>query len=160
MQAWKSSDDVTHEVKRTDLFYQRQHSNRTSKPTMAARRPLVRQARAHPDLRCSSYLHRSRSFCRTSKMSHAGSWRAACNATKYVLSFHFENPSVARGVTDPSVGSGALLGFVFIRHLPYGFFPRSRSCEALNAFAVISARYAASFFPTSIVRLIGVRLTP
>ena len=29
-------------------------------------------------------------FCRTSKMSHAGSWRAACNITKNVLPFHFE----------------------------------------------------------------------
>jgi hypothetical protein len=49
-------------------------------------------------------------------MSHAGSWRAACGITIYFLAFHLEAHSVARGVTDPGVGSGALLdafsGFV------------------------------------------------
>jgi hypothetical protein len=50
------------------------------------------------------------SFLRlTSKMSHDGSWRAACNNTIHFLWFHFETPSVARSVTDPGVGSGALL---------------------------------------------------
>jgi hypothetical protein len=43
-------------------------------------------------------------------MSHAGSWRAACSNTIHFPWFHFETLSVARGVTDPSVGSGALLG--------------------------------------------------
>ena len=43
-------------------------------------------------------------------MSHAGSWRAACRTTIHLLWFHFEAPSVARGVTDPGVGSGVLLG--------------------------------------------------
>ena len=43
-------------------------------------------------------------------MSHAGSWRAACNTTIHFLWLHFETPSKARGVTDPSVGSGALFG--------------------------------------------------
>jgi hypothetical protein len=43
-------------------------------------------------------------------MSHDGSWRAACNTTNRFLPFHFGDQSVARGVTDPSVGSGALFG--------------------------------------------------
>jgi hypothetical protein len=43
-------------------------------------------------------------------MSHAGSWRAACRTTIHFLPFHFEALSVARGVTDPGVGSGALFG--------------------------------------------------
>jgi hypothetical protein len=43
-------------------------------------------------------------------MSHAGRWRAACRTTIYLLWFHVEAPSIARGVTDPSVGSGALFG--------------------------------------------------
>jgi hypothetical protein len=43
-------------------------------------------------------------------MSHAGSWRAACSTTIHFRGFHFESPSVARGVTDPGVGSGALFG--------------------------------------------------
>jgi hypothetical protein len=42
-------------------------------------------------------------------MSHAGSWRASCGITIHFQWFHFETPSVARGVTDPGVGSGALL---------------------------------------------------
>jgi hypothetical protein len=42
-------------------------------------------------------------------MSHAGSWRAACNITIHFLKVHLEARSVARGVTDPGVGSGALL---------------------------------------------------
>jgi hypothetical protein len=45
-----------------------------------------------------------------SEMSHDGSWRASCRTTIHHLWFHFEAPSVARGVTDPSVGSGALFG--------------------------------------------------
>jgi hypothetical protein len=43
-------------------------------------------------------------------MSHAGSWRAACSLTINFLSLHFESHSIARGVTDPGVGSGALFG--------------------------------------------------
>jgi hypothetical protein len=45
-------------------------------------------------------------------MSHAGSWRAVCSITIHFPQFHFETPSIARGVTDPSVGSGALFGRV------------------------------------------------
>ena len=37
------------------------------------------------------YMHRSRSFCRTSKMSHAGTWRASCNNTLLIPWFHVEN---------------------------------------------------------------------
>ena len=47
-------------------------------------------------------------------MSHAGSWRAACSTTIRFLWFHFETHSAARGVTDPGVGSGALLGFALV----------------------------------------------
>ncbi len=54
-------------------------------------------------------------FCLTSKMSHAGSWRAACNPTICFPWFHLENPSVAHGVTDPGVDSGALLGGMGMR---------------------------------------------
>jgi hypothetical protein len=43
-------------------------------------------------------------------MSHDGSWRAACLTRNWILILHFETPSVARGVTGPGVGSGALLG--------------------------------------------------
>ena len=43
-------------------------------------------------------------------MSHACGRRDACRTTFWVLWFHFENPSIARGVTDIGVGSGALLG--------------------------------------------------
>ena len=43
-------------------------------------------------------------------MSHDGSWRASCRTTIHLRWFHFEAHSVARGVTDPSVGSGALFG--------------------------------------------------
>jgi hypothetical protein len=43
-------------------------------------------------------------------MSHDGSWRAACRTTIHFLWFHFKVHSIARDVTDPSVGSGALFG--------------------------------------------------
>ena len=46
----------------------------------------------------------------TSKMSHDAGRHAACIATIYVLWFHFDTLSKARGVTDGGVGSGALLG--------------------------------------------------
>ena len=49
-------------------------------------------------------------FWLTSEMSHAGSWRAACGVTIWILWFHFETTSIARGVTAMVVGSGALLG--------------------------------------------------
>jgi len=49
-------------------------------------------------------------ICRTSKMSHDGSWRAACLTRNWILILHLEAPSIARGVTAPGVGSGALLG--------------------------------------------------
>jgi hypothetical protein len=48
-------------------------------------------------------------FCRTSKMSHDGSWRAACLTRKWIPTFHFDSASVARGMPAPGVGSGALL---------------------------------------------------
>jgi hypothetical protein len=43
-------------------------------------------------------------------MSHAGIWRAACSITIYFPWIHFDTHSVARGVTDPGVGSGVLFG--------------------------------------------------
>jgi hypothetical protein len=49
-------------------------------------------------------------FWLTSKMSHDGIWRAACLNRNLIQILHFEVPSVARGVTDVGVGSGALLG--------------------------------------------------
>jgi hypothetical protein len=42
-------------------------------------------------------------------MSHDGTWRAACNVTTWILLFRCDHREVARGVTDPGVGSGALL---------------------------------------------------
>jgi len=44
-------------------------------------------------------------------MSHDRGRRAACGMTIWILPFHFETPSIARGVTAMVVGSGALLGF-------------------------------------------------
>ncbi len=52
----------------------------------------------------------SAQYCLTSKMSHDGSWRAACLIRFWIQSFHFEAPEEARGVTVPGVGSGALFG--------------------------------------------------
>ena len=49
-------------------------------------------------------------FCPTSKMSHAGSWRAACLNRNWIQILNFGALSAARGVTDPGVGSGALFG--------------------------------------------------
>ena len=43
-------------------------------------------------------------------MSHATGWRAACITTNHILGSHFDTPSIARGVTDGGVGSGALFG--------------------------------------------------
>ena len=42
-------------------------------------------------------------------MSHDGSWRAACLNRNWIRILHSESHSVARGVTAPGVGSGALL---------------------------------------------------
>jgi hypothetical protein len=47
-------------------------------------------------------------------MSHDGSWRAACSITIHFLWFQIEAPLVARGVTAPVVGSGALSGFFIL----------------------------------------------
>jgi hypothetical protein len=43
-------------------------------------------------------------------MSHDGSGHDSCLGSVDILWLHFEALSVARGVTDPGVGSGALLG--------------------------------------------------
>jgi hypothetical protein len=48
-------------------------------------------------------------------MSHAGSWRAACKVQISTPSFRFGHREEARSVTDPGVGSGALLGGSNIR---------------------------------------------
>src|SRR5688500_14242205 len=55
-------------------------------------------------------------------MSHDGSWRAACHITIYFLWLHFETLSIARGVTDPGVGSGALLARFYL--LASGILPK------------------------------------
>ena len=47
-------------------------------------------------------------------MSHAGSWRAARLIRDWILILHLEKPSIARGVTAPGVGSGALFGLFSI----------------------------------------------
>ena len=49
-------------------------------------------------------------FRPTSKMSHDGSWRAACRIRFSNEWFQFGHREVARSVTDPGVGSGALFG--------------------------------------------------
>ena len=51
-------------------------------------------------------------------MSHDGSGRDSCLRTISIRWFHFETPEVARGVTDPGVGSGALLGGLGIYRRP------------------------------------------
>jgi hypothetical protein len=48
-------------------------------------------------------------------MSHDGSWRAACDVMICIPQFHFDHREEARGVTDPGVGSGALLGDMVYR---------------------------------------------
>jgi hypothetical protein len=46
----------------------------------------------------------------TSKMSHDGSWHAACRIRLSNLWLRFGHRNVARSVTDPGVGSGVLFG--------------------------------------------------
>jgi hypothetical protein len=48
-------------------------------------------------------------------MSHARSWRDACFIRFKNQLFHFDFPSIARGVTAVGVGSGALLGRFFVK---------------------------------------------
>jgi hypothetical protein len=48
-------------------------------------------------------------------MSHAGSWRAACNMTIRIPLLQVDFHEEARGVTDPGVGSGALFGALAYR---------------------------------------------
>jgi len=48
-------------------------------------------------------------------MSHDGTWRAACLSLNWIRILHFEADSVARGVTGPGVGSGALLALGSVR---------------------------------------------
>jgi hypothetical protein len=68
-------------------------------------------------------------FCLTSKMSHAGIWRAACLNRNWIRILHFETHEVARGVTDVGVGSGALLGGL-------GSLPRNRPRISIKAASV------------------------
>jgi hypothetical protein len=51
-------------------------------------------------------------------MSHDGTWRAACLIRKLIRLIYLEVPSVARGVTGPGVGSGALLAVCFSEATP------------------------------------------
>src|SRR5260221_3164229 len=82
-------------------------------------------------------FHQRAGFCLTSKMSHDRGWRAACGMTIWILRFHFETLSVARGVTAMVVGSGALLGSFFIiclsRSATESFFPEGAQALARNA---------------------------
>jgi hypothetical protein len=45
-------------------------------------------------------------------MSHDGSWRAACDIKISIPPLRFDPHEEARSVTDPGVGSGALLGLL------------------------------------------------
>ena len=80
-------------------------------------------------------------------MSHDGSWRAACDIATWILLFHHDSPEEARGVTDPGVGSGALLGgFCLegaespVRDELRPFMP-SGERSALKAFSFIGVRF-------------------
>ena len=53
----------------------------------------------------------------TSKMSHASGWRAVCRSRFRIRFPNLEPHSVAHGVTDTGVGSGALLGLFFLLRL-------------------------------------------
>ena len=70
-----------------------------------------------PQIRRTINAH-ERIFCRTSKMSHDGSWRAACRSRISSLWFRFGHREGARSVTDPGVGSGALFG----HFMPMGLY--------------------------------------
>ena len=74
----------------------------------------MRQRRSIDGIHCrlaASFRNNAKHYvCLTSKMSHDGIWRAACLTTIPIPELHFEAPSIARGVTDVGVGSGALLG--------------------------------------------------
>jgi hypothetical protein len=45
-----------------------------------------------------------------SEMAHNRSWRAAGRNRNWILIFHFEVPSVARGVTAPAIDAATSLG--------------------------------------------------
>src|SRR4051812_18561403 len=61
----------------------------------------------------SSSVMKSAFIWLTSKMSHEHGRRGACGMTIWILRFHFESLSIARGVTGMLVGSsGRLVIFV------------------------------------------------
>src|SRR2546423_1581592 len=59
---------------------------------------------------------RNNLFCLTSKMSHAHGRHDSCGLRLIILRFRLIHPSLAGGVTDVGVGSGALFGVFFLRN--------------------------------------------
>src|SRR5215212_3055103 len=80
-------------------------TERTEKQTLRRKTQEAAQTDAKPSSSTEA-LEQQRTFCRTSEMSHDRGRRAACRTTIPIPWFHFENPSVARGVTAMVVGSG------------------------------------------------------
>jgi hypothetical protein len=75
-------------------------------------------------------------------MSHDGIWSAACHNRKWISNLHLVVLSVARGVTDVGVGSGAVLGRLFILTC-VGQFRAQASSQVLpsvNEFRLPSSR--------------------
>ena len=58
----------------------------------------------------TAMIHVLAFYCPTLKVSHDGSWRAACRMTIWIPGFHLEVDEGARGVKDPGVGCTDLLG--------------------------------------------------
>ena len=85
-------------------YWYRTHSEQCRPYRISSRLPLRLRS---PIVRIELLPH----FCPTSKMSHGLLGRDSCSITVLIRLLHFEGLSVARGVTERDVGSGALLGF-------------------------------------------------
>src|SRR2546427_786602 len=66
-------------------------------------------------------------FCLTSKMSHAHGRHDSCRLRLLSPRFHSIRLSLARGMTDVGVGSGALLGLLNLATAAMGNIAASRS---------------------------------
>ena len=77
-------------------------------------------------------------LCLTSKMSHAHGGHDSCSHRFRIPLLHFDSPSLARGMTDVGVGSGALLGF-FRPKLPNPnlWFRRTRFRDQISSLASV-----------------------
>src|SRR5437588_466839 len=75
-------------------------------------------------------------FCPTSKMSHAHGRHDSCSLRLLSLLFHSIRRSLARGVTDVGVGSGAWLGLLAwdarTRNMGLGFGELLSDAKRLN----------------------------